>query len=354
MTTQIRDEITITMADAQEAVLDILRPKLVPNLISPPGVGKSDLAAHIAKKYGLFLIDVRLSSADPADLNGFPMILKNTLNKAEGQIKAGYIPMNTFPIEGDPVPEGYRGWLLLLDEFNSAILTVQAASYKLVLDRMVGMYNLHKRCLVMAAGNRMGDKAIVNRLSTAMQSRVITLQIRVCREAWQKWANGHDVDHRVKSFIEFQPDLLHNFDPNHQEVTFPCPRTWEFMSKIIKPWDSIHMRKLATMAGTVGEGAARQFFAYTEIFEHIPTIEQILDDPEFCQLGDEPSMHFALMGLISHHMKAENADPLIKFLNRMDIDMQVCAIRAGVANDRAVKKTQNFKRWIAVNGDELL
>jgi len=52
---------------------------------------------------------------------GFP-----TLNK--DRTRSHYAPPSTFPLEGDPIPEGYAGWLVLMDEINSAPKAVQAAA----------------------------------------------------------------------------------------------------------------------------------------------------------------------------------------------------------------------------------
>jgi hypothetical protein len=39
-----------------------------------------------------------------------------------------YHPPKDIPIVGDKVPEGYNGWLLFLDEMNTAPKAVQAAA----------------------------------------------------------------------------------------------------------------------------------------------------------------------------------------------------------------------------------
>jgi hypothetical protein len=262
--------------------------------------------------------------------------------------------METFPIVGDPLPAGKKGWLIMLDEFNSAPLAVQAAAYKLVLDKMVGMHRLHEKVIVMAAGNLSTDKAIVNRMGTAMQSRLIHLEIRVCDKVWGRWADRSNVDHRVKSFIKFKPDQLHKFDPNHADVTFACPRTWDFTSKIILPMKTIGIEKLPILAGTVGQGSGREFYSYTKIYGEIPTIEQILGDPEHVQFGPEPSMHYALSGLVAHHMRAANADILTKFIRRLAIDFQVVTLRSAIARDPEIRKQQEVKAWIVKNAAELL
>lgn len=330
----------VSLMQAEELVMDVLKPRLVPMLVSDPGLGKSALARQLADKGKLKLIDIRLSQCDPADLNGFPW-----MDPATG--KASYRPMDVFPLQGDPIPDGYVGWLLLLDELNSASKSVEAASYKILLDRMVGMHKLHERCLVMGAGNLKTSKAIVNDSGTAQQSRIIWLEIQASMGAWLKWADTAHVDHRVKSYLQFRPEMLHKFDPNHTDRTFPCPRTWEFMSKIINPWPEIEAKKLPVMAGTVGAGPAREFYNYCQIFEEIPSLDAIIADPENVHFGNEPSMHYALAGLCSASVNETNAEPVFKFLGRLAADFQVSSVRGAIARDRKIMKTQAYKDWYA-------
>ena len=109
----------VTPSQATSMIAKYIQAKIVPMLTGSPGMGKSAIVKGIAKTYGLKVIDLRLSQCDPTDLMGFPSI--------QGT-RAGYLPMETFPLEGDPIPEGYNGWLLFLDEFNSASTAVQAAA----------------------------------------------------------------------------------------------------------------------------------------------------------------------------------------------------------------------------------
>jgi hypothetical protein len=364
------------MKQVKPLIIDTFTAGLVPNLLSSPGLGKSALAAQIAEQFNLKLIDIRLSYYDPADLNGFPKVLERTLEQAKAgrPEKAGYMPMDTFPIEGDPLPvktwktvkagdgvetkvpdEYYKGWLIILDEFNSAPLAVQAASYKLVLDKVVGQYPLHKAVAMMTAGNRSSDRAIVNRVSTAMQSRLVSFDIMVDVPAWMEWANKiGNIDFRVKSFIEFKPDMLHRFKPDHDELTFACPRTWEFVSKLIRPFKEIKYDKVALLNGAVGESAALEFYAFSELYAGIPTIKEIIDDPEGCRLGAEKGVHYALSGLVGQYMEPSNAAPLTKFMRRMDIDFQVVTFTAAIARDREIARDPQIKKWIADNAQELL
>jgi len=340
----------ISMTEAPELIMDTLKAHLVPFIQSSPGVGKSSLAHQIAEKYKLEVIDIRLSQCDPADLNGMPFVSKD----AQGHDITSYLPINIWPLEGKPLPKGKEGWLILLDELNSAPLSVQAASYKLILDRMVGMHKLHKRALIMAAGNLSTDKAIVHRMGTAMQSRLIHFTITVDKDAWIKWADANGIDYRVKSFIHFKPQALHNFNPNHQEETFSCPRTWQFVSQLIKPMETFNLDKIPLVAGAIGEGMAREFYSYVKMFGEIPDINSILKDPENVHFGDDPSMHYALSGLISYHLSPKNIDKLMKFIYRLNIDFQVITLKSAIARDINIKDTEPYRQWIYKNSSELM
>ena len=179
----------VKISQAISMVTGFIQAKLVPMLVGSPGCGKSQIIHQIAKEYNLKVIDLRLSQCDPTDLSGFPTTKGN---------KAGYLPMETFPIEGDKIPEGYSGWMLFLDEMNAASPAVQAAAYKLVLDRMVGIYHLHKNVAIACAGNLETDNAIVQPMSTALQSRLVHLELVVDVKEWLDLYNHviqSDLDH---------------------------------------------------------------------------------------------------------------------------------------------------------------
>src|ERR1700741_4719508 len=179
---------------------------LVPMIHGSPAIGKSSIVNQIAEKYHLKVIDLRLAQCDPTDLSGFPM---------KNGDKASYVPLDTFPLEGDDIPEGYEGWLLFMDEFTSAPKAVQAAAYKVILDRMVGQNKLHKNVAICCAGNMESDNAIVEEMSTAMQSRLVHLELVVDAKEWVEWATSNNVDYRITSFINFKPSMIYTFKPDH-------------------------------------------------------------------------------------------------------------------------------------------
>jgi hypothetical protein len=255
-----------------------------------------------------------------------------------------------FPIEGDTVPTGYDGWLLFLDEFNSGNKQTEAAAYKLILDREVYKYKLHPRCLIAAAGNLTTDRAIVNTQSTATTSRLTHYRMRVDHNVWVDWANSHKIDHRIISLIKFKPELLHRFDTSTSELTFPCPRTWEFASKVINNKPKVDLITKTRLAGTIGEGAAVELATYSEIYQNLPTIEQILSNPKSgWKVPKEPSEQYAVTTMLAHNCTNDNIEKIVIAINRLPVDFQVITFKDIYKRSPQLKGHSVIKQWVAKN-----
>ena len=329
----------------KECLIADLKIGLTPMVASSPGMGKSDIIRTIAKEFKLKIIDFRVSQCEPVDMQGYPGVVNDRMTF--------HIP-EYFPIEGDEIPEGYLGWLIFLDEFNSGNKQTEAAAYKLILDREVYKYKLHKNCLIVAAGNLTTDRAIVNTQSTATTSRLIHYRLRIDHKVWIDWANAHDIDHRIISLIKFKPDILHKFSPTTSELTFPCPRTWEFASKIIKHKEAIDPITRIRLAGTVGEGAAVELATYIEIYKNLPTIEQIMQDPKNgWKVPKEPSEKYAVTTMLAHNTTVTSVDKMIVAIERLPMDFQVITLKDIYKKTPELKGHPIINNWITRNASAM-
>ena len=335
----------VNAVELEECLTEDLKAGLTPMVSSSPGMGKSDIIRTIATKFKLKVIDFRVSQCEPVDMQGYPGVLDGRMTF--------HIP-EYFPIEGDKIPDGYDGWLLFLDEFNSGNKQTEAAAYKLILDREVYKYKLHSRCLIAAAGNLTTDRAIVNTQSTATTSRLTHYRMRVDHKVWVDWANAHGVDHRIISLIKFKPELLHRFDTSTNELTFPCPRTWEFASKVIIKKATIDHITKTRLAGTIGEGAAVELATYSEIYQNLPTIEQILSNPKSgWKLPKEPSELYAVTTMLAHNSTPDNINKLIIAINRLPTDFQVITFKDIYKRTPILKGHPVIKDWITTHSSEI-
>ena len=310
--------VTLKSSELVEALQRVISVGLVPQIEGSPGIGKSDIVRQVAKNWGLKVIDLRLSQAAPEDLNGLPMRKDN---------KAAFLPFENFPIEGDKIPEGYNGWLIFLDEITSAPKSVQAAAYKLILDRQVGIHNLHPSVAMVAAGNKITDRAVVVSQSTALQSRLIHLSLEVDTDEWIEWAYKSGIDRRAIAYISYKRGDLYNFDPDHKNKTFPCPRTWEFVSRLIKGRKKLDNIDLANISGAITEALAVKFTTFCELEQAIPTMEAIFKDPENTDVPMQSSHRFFTVTAVVDHVDEKNMATAFKYINRFPEEFQVILLR---------------------------
>lgn len=327
----------VTIPNAAAMIEVYLQCGLVPFLHGSPGIGKTEIVHQIAKKYNLKLIDERLSQCDPLDMKG--MLAR------DGQ-KAGFLPFDTYPVEGDEIPEGYAGWLLFLDEANSAPQAVQAAAYKLILDRLIGQRRLHKNVAIVAAGNLVTDGAIVEEMSTALQSRLVHIEVVFDSRVWLDWAAANGIDRRITSYGNFRPDNLFNFQPDHSDKTFACPRTWTFVDRLLKKGHDAHPSFIPLTCGAIGDGVGTEFTAFTKIEKDLPKVQAIELNPTGIAVPEEPSVLWMLCGAISEAMNEKNCDPLMKYVDRLPQEFQVVAVREAARRQPKLNDFPPFLKWV--------
>ena len=335
----------ITPAKLERQLMNVLRAGRMPYITGSPGTAKSSIVKQVANKYNLKLLDIRLAQADVTDLNGLPF-----MNSETG--KATFFPFDMWPLENTPLPEGYSGWLILLDELSSCRPSVQAAAYKVILDRMVGMDKLHPKVALIGAGNKMSDKAVVVKMSSALESRMVHFELEMSTPEWLEWANDNDIDFRICAYIGFRPENLHKFDPNHNDMTHANTRTWEILSDIIKPMSVLEHEDLPTFCGTVSEGIGREFFEHTFIYQDIPSIPEIVANPKTAKLGEERSMYFALSSFLASHMNKSNVEPFMVYLQRLPVEFQIIAMRATVKRFKGASGTVPVSKWMEKIGND--
>lgn len=300
-------DLACTPKATKENCIAVLKANRVPFIQGSPGISKSDIVKEIANEFGLKLIDLRLSQMEPCDLLGFPFEVGD---------RADYKPMKTFPLETDNVPENYNGWLLFFDEFNSANREVQAASYRIILDREIGNKRIHPACFMVCAGNKSSDKAIVNKLSSALQSRLVHLFMQPNTDDWIEWAITHNIDARIIAYLSSKPGNISTFNPDSTDVTYACPRTWHMLSDIIKETPELK-GKHPLIAGVVGKGVAVEFTAFCDLGTDLPSIADIIANPQRTKIPDKLNAMYYLISSIATNLDKTNCIPLLEYCDRI-------------------------------------
>lgn len=232
-----------------------------------PGVGKSTIVKEIADRLGIGFIDVRLAQLERVDFCGLPSVNDHV---TEWNVPAFW-----------PRDKKSKG-IILLDEITSAPSDLQVAAYQLVLDRKISNsnYELPDGWFIVAAGNRITDRAVVKVMSSALANRFLHLELEPNAEDWCGWAVSHDIHPSVTGFITFRPALLHKMDNQNLEQGWPSPRSWEKVSNVLAMFGDNEDVLRKVVYGLIGPNVGVEFIEFHRTAKNFDNVLEMLTNPK--------------------------------------------------------------------------
>jgi MoxR-like ATPase len=164
--------------------------------------------------------------------------------------------------------------------------TMQGMAQQLILDRRVGSYELPDDWFVWAAGNRKHDRASVFEMPAPLANRFLHVEIEADLDDFRRFGHEAGVSEQILAFLSFRPELLHALDA--KRPSWPSPRSWVMANTLLNAGLPI--------GAAVGDSAAEEFTAFTQVYSLLPTMDSILaatgnDQP----WPAEPSARYALV-----------------------------------------------------------
>ena len=317
-------------AQVIKAAYQIKRPVM---LWGAPGTAKSAIVRMVAKELGVECSIQMLAQVDAVDLRGLPYKSQVIENGIEHTVM-GFAQSNILPRGGNGI--------LMLDELVQAPVLVQNAASELILDRKVGEYYFPDGWLVVAAGNRRGDRAGTLEMPSHLKNRLIHVEVVVDAPGWCEWAANNNINTHVISFIKGATDALHEFDAD--KIAYPTLRTWEYVSDIVNAGIKGKTRE-AMIQGCLGEERAVEFCRFLERVMEMPSYEDVIRDPMRVPIERmKKSSLSVLVNTIAGQAKAEDIDSILKFLSRLSPEDAKYPLLLMANRDPEFKKLPVFQK----------
>jgi hypothetical protein len=264
-------------------------------LWGPPGVGKSQMVAQVAGRHAVPVVDIRLSQMEPSDLRGIPFRVEQRVEWAIPAI----------------LPNAERhaaAGILFLDEITSAPPAVSAAAYQLILDRRLGEYQVPDHWAIFAAGNRQGDRGVTYSMPAPLANRFSHFEVDTHLDDWVAWAYANGIDERIIAFLRFRPELLFDFDPAHNPVAFPSPRSWEFAHRALQKFQDEPQLLQGTLQACVGPAAGIEVTAFVNSLDQMPDLDAICAGEDVLVPKEIDLQYAVAAALVGKAIRASAAD----------------------------------------------
>lgn len=302
-----------------------------------PGIGKSALVEKFAQEVGLPCVSLLGSQLAPEDIIGIPQIRGETSEFLPPKMIARREP-----------------YVLFLDELNACSQEVQKAFYSLIHERRIGEYHLPAGSVVIGAGNRTQDGAIVKTMSSALVNRMFHVQLVANARQWLEWAYENEIHPWIIDYIEQRPDHLFT-EPPKTEEPYSTPRSWHMLSDALKEYGvgdkEIQPEILRVLAyGCISAKHAGMFLAFSKNVKNKYLLNAIIKGEEKfpSRQEDRDSLYFLAQAFrarllhdlpdkknkMSHELQhfSHRAKVLLKELSQINYEMAQMVVAADDGN----------------------
>lgn len=315
-----------TLTDAGDAVM----------LWGPPGIGKTDIVLQLGAKKHRKVIEFHAALRETVDLRGIPVP-----DLATG--KTRWLVPDELP---NAERDGEFGYLFC-DEINQASPQMQGVLGGLILYGTIGDYRLPPGWRVIAAGNRVSDRAAAQRMPTHMRNRFAHLFITPDVNAWCGWANANAVAPEVVAFIRLRRDFLHVM-PKGDENAFPTPRS---LTKAAKYVNAAKAQRLRLFASLIGDAYASELDGFIELYRSLGDLDDIVADPDGAPVPSEPSCRYAVCTGLARMATRKNFPAIIRYAKRLNRESEVLVVTDATGRDGSLKNTATYGSWAVDNQD---
>jgi hypothetical protein len=308
------------------------------------------MVAQIGEHHGMPVIDIRLSQMEPSDLRGIPFRVGTQVEWA--------VPAMLPDVER----HGEQG-ILFLDEITSVPPSVSAAAYQLILDRRLGAYEVPDGWAIFAAGNRQGDRGVTYSMPAPLANRFSHYEVDINLDDWVAWAYANHIDERLIAFLRFRPELLFEFDPAHNPVAFPSPRSWEFSHRALQKFGDLPTLLTGALQACVGPAAGVELSAFVENLDKLPDIDAIVRG-DVVKVPRETDLQYAIAAaLVGRAIRArQESDAQLIFGNIIEFASSFPQREMGVmlvsdmyrAIGQEIFRVPQFSRWANIVADVML
>ena len=175
-------------------------------LIGPPGVGKTDVVAQVARRLGVGLVSYTMTHHTRQSALGLPQIRTRRFGGEECAVTEYTMSELLAGVYRHMEASGCKQGILFLDEINCVSETLTPAMLELLQHKRFGEYALPEGWVIVCAGNPEKYNRAAHAFDPVTLDRLRVLQIEPDLAAWQEYAAQRQVHPSVRGYLRLKPE----------------------------------------------------------------------------------------------------------------------------------------------------
>ena len=252
-------------------------------LMGPPGIGKTQIMAQIARETGVGLVAYTITHHTRQSAVGLPFIKQRTYGDREFSVTEYTMSEILASVYELMENTGIKEGILFLDEINCVSETLAPMMLQFLQCKTFGNQALPEGWLIVAAGNPPEYNKSVRDFDVVTLDRVKRMDIAEDFTVWKEYARAKGIHGAVISYLDIKKEHFYRIETTVDGLQFATARGWEDLSEIILAYEKLGLKVDREVVGQYIQlpRIAKDFANYLELYykyQRIYHVEDILKD----------------------------------------------------------------------------
>jgi hypothetical protein len=358
---QNAQQITLDYDDCRSAIQLLMDADIPAVVYSNPGQGKTSMMKDIVEEEGpdTGLFEINCSLANQPDFMGWFYRCSEVHADYAGEDRHVEMGRYTYPyflldkFSKRPAFQFQKGYIVF-EELGQTDIDLKRSLGQTFLEKRVGQHDLPREFRIVGLSNYQGGRDAVSKDFDFLINRRAHLHYQLGLDNFLVFAHRRKMLNVTMAFASLpQHNVFGNNTPNEQGP-FLTPRSLETLDRMIAQALAARYKLddpvvRAAASGIVGQGHAYQYLAFAALRDHIPSVAEIIRDPDGCRVPDKADQKMFVVFNMADAAEKKNIKQLIRYMNRLPSDMSVAFYRNALLRDKSLMSCSEFGDWAVAN-----
>lgn len=210
-------------------------------LIGPPGIGKTQIMAQIAKECKIGLVSYTITHHTRQSAVGLPYIKEEEFEGKTYSITEYTMSEIIASIYQKMKETGLKEGILFIDEINCVSETLAPTMLQFLQNKTFGNQKVPEGWIIVAAGNPPEYNKSVREFDMVTLDRVRYINVEANYHIWKEYALSKHLHPMILSYLELKPSQFYRIETNIDGMEFVTARGWEDLSHLITLYEKLNL-----------------------------------------------------------------------------------------------------------------
>lgn len=259
--------------------------------------------------------------------------------------------------EGKPL-EDYAGGVVFVDEMDKADPDIKKILGEAFLSKRFASHILPPGWVMWGAGNTKLDRSGSTKEFDHLIGRRREIEFDDDVESLERWMEDNDCLPETIAFMKEHPEVVFPTEPPKEQGPSCNPRSLveggdRYLQLLMREQETDKIPTgtdvMEDIAGSIGEGAAVQYFATIRLGQELPDYEEIIAKPKETRVPTRPDAVMIACHKIGKRVSKKDLAPAIQYISRLPEEFGVMFCRTIVKKDKSLVNEKPMVEWISKN-----